>query len=57
MARKWDALKGRIDDVIFENVRERFERQISNAHEWCDQVKSYFFRKSGIPDEKGRQIW
>ena len=57
MTRKWDALKGRIDDVIFENVRERFERQISNAHEWCDQVNSYFFRKSGIPDEKGRQIW
>ena len=57
MARKWDALKGRIDDVIFENVRERFERQISNAREWCDQVNSYFFRKSGIPDEKGRQIW
>ena len=57
MAAKWDGLKGKIDDEIFENVKERFERQITNAHEWCDQVNSYFFRKSGIPDEKGRQIW
>ena len=45
------------DEDIYENVRERFERQLSNAREWCDQVNSYFFRKSGIPDEKGRQIW
>ena len=57
MAGKWDGLKGKIDDEIFGNVKERFGRQISNAHEWCDQVNSYFFRKSGIPDEKGRQIW
>ena len=57
LAAKWDTLKGRIDEEIFENVRERFERQLVNAREWCDQVNSYFFRKSGIPDEKGRQIW
>ena len=57
MAAKWDSLKGKIDDGVFENVKERFERQIINAREWCDQVNSYFFRKSGIPDEKGRQIW
>ncbi len=57
LAGKWDALKGRIDDEIYENVRERFERQLINAHEWCDQVNSYFYRKSGIPDEKSRTIW
>ena len=57
LAGKWDALKGRIDDAIYENVRERFERQLINAHEWCDQVNSYFYRKSGIPDEKSRTIW
>jgi alpha-glucuronidase len=57
LAAKWDTLKGRVDDDIFENVKERFERQLANAREWCDQVNSYFFRKSGIPDEKGRQIW
>ena len=57
LAEKWDTLKGKVDDEIFENVRERFERQLLNAREWCDQVNSYFFRKSAIPDEKGRQIW
>ncbi len=57
LAAKWDTLKGKVDEDIYENVRERFERQLSNAREWCDQVNSYFFRKSGIPDEKGRQIW
>ncbi|MBP5310550.1 MAG: alpha-glucuronidase [Lachnospiraceae bacterium] len=57
LAEKWKSLKGKVSDEIFENVSERFERQLSNAREWCDQVNSYFFRKSGIPDEKGRQIW
>ncbi|MCR4792733.1 MAG: alpha-glucuronidase [Lachnospiraceae bacterium] len=57
LAEKWKSLKGKVSDEIFENVSERFERQLSNAREWCDQVNSYFFRKSGIPDEKGRQIY
>ncbi|MBP8969093.1 MAG: alpha-glucuronidase [Lachnospiraceae bacterium] len=57
LAAKWDTLKGKVDEEIFENVRERFERQLANAREWCDQVNSYFYRKSAIPDEKGRQIW
>ncbi|MBP5330288.1 MAG: alpha-glucuronidase [Lachnospiraceae bacterium] len=57
LAEQWNQLKGKIDDEIFENVSERFKRQLINAREWCDQVNSYFFRKSGIPDEKGRQIW
>ena len=57
MAAKWDDLKDKIDSEIFYNVSERFARQLVNAREWCDQVNSYFFRKSGIPDENGRQIW
>jgi len=57
MAEKWNSLKGKVDGEIFDNVSERFVRQLSNAREWCDQVNSYFYRKSGIPDEKGRQIW
>ncbi len=57
LAARWDALQGKVDDAIFENVKERFARQLVNAREWCDQVNSYFFRKSGIPDEKGREIW
>ncbi|MCR4586340.1 MAG: alpha-glucuronidase [Lachnospiraceae bacterium] len=57
LSEKWDSLKGKLDDEIFENVKERFALQLENAREWCDQVNSYFFRISAIPDEKGRQIY
>ena len=57
LAEKWDGLKGKVDDEIFNNVSERFKRQLINAKEWCDQVNSYFYRKSGIEDEKGREIF
>ena len=57
LADKWQTLKGKVDDGIFENVSERFGRQLYNAKEWCDQVNTYFHRISGIEDEKGREIW
>lgn len=57
MIATWKSLKGRVPAEIFEPVRERFDRQLDNAREWCDQVNSYFYRKSGIPDEKGRTIY
>lgn len=57
MIRLWESLKGRISQDSHRAVRERFERQLENAREWRDQVNSYFYRKSGIPDEKGRKIF
>ncbi|MBR4345212.1 MAG: alpha-glucuronidase [Lachnospiraceae bacterium] len=57
MAAKWETLKGDVSNEIYTNVSERFKRQLLNAREWCDQVNSYFYRKSGIPDKYGRQIW
>ena len=57
MIRCWQKLEGRIVKEAWENVRERFERQLYNAREWRDQVNSYFYRKSGIGDEKGRTIY
>ncbi|MGN0167017.1 MAG: alpha-glucuronidase [Acetatifactor sp.] len=53
----WLGLKDKIAREAWENVRERFERQLYNAKEWRDQVNSYFYRKSGIADEKGRTIY
>lgn len=53
----WLGLKDKIAKEAWENVRERFERQLYNAKEWRDQVNSYFYRKSGIADEKGRTIY
>lgn len=53
----WKGLAGKIEETVFENVLERFEMQLDNAREWRDQVNSYFYRKSGIGDEKGRKIY
>ena len=36
---------------------ERLFWQLENAVSWRDQVNTYFYRKSGIPDEKGRKIY
>jgi len=57
MIERWETLKGCIDETIYRNVRDRFGRQLLNAKDWRDQVNSYFYRKSGIPDEKGRIIY
>ena len=57
LAADWEALSGAVDPGVHARVAERFRRQEENAREWCDQVNSYFFRKSGIPDERGRTIY
>ena len=54
---KWNDLEGLIDKVIFENVKERFHMQLENAKEWRDQINTYFYRKSGISDDKNRKIY
>jgi alpha-glucuronidase len=56
-AKAWDGLEGKVDPEVFANVKERFGRQLANARDWRDQVNTYFYRKSGIPDEKGRTIY
>ena len=38
-------------------IRERMDRQLNNAREWCDIVNTFFFRLSGIPDGNGRTIY
>ncbi len=38
-------------------IRSRMERQLHNAHEWCDIINTFFFRLSGIPDARGRKIY
>lgn len=53
----WKSLEGKIDSSVYALVEKRFGMQLNNAKEWRDQVNSYFFRKSGIADEKGRPIY
>ena len=53
----WKSLEGKVTAEVYANVTERFGRQLANAKDWRDQVNSYFYRKCGIPDEKGRIIY
>ncbi|GAA4450369.1 alpha-glucuronidase [Phytohabitans houttuyneae] len=57
MRRLWDRLDGQVDPALFERVRERLDEQVRSAAEWRDQINTYFHRKSGVPDAKGRRIY
>jgi alpha-glucuronidase len=51
---EWNALKGKIDDKLYEDVHARLEYQAGHAIVWRDAIVQYFFKLSGIPDEKSR---
>ncbi|MDN0197408.1 alpha-glucuronidase [Streptomyces sp. S.PNR 29] len=53
----WASLAGLVDPARHARVAELFEEQLRSAREWRDQINSYFFRKSGIPDERGRPLY
>jgi alpha-glucuronidase len=53
----WLSLAGHVDPVRFAQVRARLELQVDNAAQWRDIVNTYFFRKSGVPDSRGRKIY
>jgi len=53
----WDSLKALLPVEAYENVSVRFNMQLQNAKEWRDVVNTYFYRKTGIADAKGRKIY
>ncbi|WP_413379937.1 alpha-glucuronidase family glycosyl hydrolase [Alkalihalobacillus sp. 1P02AB] len=54
---RWSLLKDKVDEERYQNVMKRLKRQIENAKQWRDMINTYFFRKSGIKDEKNRTIY
>lgn len=54
---KWESLRGRIDTNRYEQVLVRLVEQCEHAKEWRDVINTYFYRKTGIPDELGRKIY
>ncbi|MEN3008523.1 alpha-glucuronidase family glycosyl hydrolase [Pseudothermotoga sp.] len=54
--RKWEEIKDRIDPEKYKRVHERLSMQLEHAKEWRDVINTYFYRKTNIPDEKGRKI-
>jgi alpha-glucuronidase len=57
MLTRWKAIADRFDPTTRENITTRLEAQLENAREWRDQVNTYFYRLSGIPDTEGRTIY
>jgi alpha-glucuronidase len=57
LRRHWEAAAGLVDPALHARVLERLDEQARCAAEWRDQVNTYFFRKSGVPDAHGRRIF
>jgi alpha-glucuronidase len=54
LVRQWESLRGKIDDQRYEKVLQKLRYQAGEAIVWRDTVANWFFKKSGIPDTKGR---
>ena len=50
----WKSLKGQVDDQRYQDVLAQLEYQAGHAIVWRDAINDWFYRISGIPDEKGR---
>jgi alpha-glucuronidase len=57
MVTAWEKVAALADPDLAERVRERLAEQLRSAVEWRDQINTYFFRKSGVPDARGRRIY
>lgn len=57
LKQQWVALEGKIDSLRYEGVLKRLIEQAEHSKEWRDIINTYFYRKSGIPDEKQRKIY
>ncbi|QCB95130.1 alpha-glucuronidase [Cellulomonas shaoxiangyii] len=53
----WAEVAGLVDDGLHARVTERLAEQLRSATEWRDQVRTYVFRTSGVPDASGRPIY
>lgn len=53
----WKKVKGSIPQADWENVADRLQAQKADAVEWRDQINTYFYRMSGVPDRLGRKIY
>jgi alpha-glucuronidase len=53
----WHTLEDKLPKAAYEHVNERLQRQLAHAIEWRDVINTYFYRKTGIADKRGRKIY
>ena len=46
-----------LPDADKEEAKRRMAAQLKNAREWRDIINTFFWRFSGVPDEKHRTIY
>jgi alpha-glucuronidase len=54
---QWQTLENALPPDTYRSVLARLERHLATAREWRDQVNTYFYRHTLIPDEQGRKIY
>ncbi len=54
---KLDEIKDSLNKDIYIHLRGKMIEQLFNAGEWRDRVNTYFYRMSGIKDNKNRKIY
>ncbi len=57
MLDKFRRLQDILEPEVYNRIYERLKIQSDHAKEWRDRINTYYFRMSGIPDEKGRTIY
>ena len=57
MVEQFMKLQDRLPETAYKRMTGRFMEQKEHAREWRDQINAYFYRKSGILDEKGREVY
>ncbi|SDX98431.1 alpha-glucuronidase family glycosyl hydrolase [Paenibacillus sp. CF384] len=57
LVEQWNLLASLVGSERHEQVMDRLTHQAEHAEEWRDCINTYFYRKSGIADERGRLIY
>ncbi len=57
MACRFEKLYGKLPEKVYERIKIRLNHQKEHAREWRDQINAYFYRKTGIADERKRKIY
>ncbi len=56
MITTWRQAADLVTPALHTRITELLDEQLRSATEWRDQINTYFYRKSGIPDHLGRPI-